>query len=219
MLKMVRVPVIGWFPPPCRGRVLDLSVYVKVGSARFFYCLFSEIARAGMGNGNSFYSRILTGTDKRALDTAADQLIATIQGFAEPLVADLGMELVDVEYRREGHGWVLRFFIDKEGGIGIDDCAKVSREISAYLEVEDLLAHAYHLEVSSPGLERPLKKKEDFVRFIDRQIRIKLRQPVADQRVLIGTLCGLEGNAVVLMLEEEKVFIDMENISKARLTL
>ena len=146
-------------------------------------------------------------------------MIATIQGFAEPLVTDMGMELVDIEYRREGHGWVLRFFIDKEGGVTIEDCVAVSREINAYLEVEDLVAHAYHLEVSSPGLERPLKKKEDFVRFIDRQVRIKLRQPVGDQRVLIGTLCGLEGNSVVLMLEKEKVFIDMENISKARLTL
>ncbi len=194
-------------------------MYVKVGSARFFYCHFLEVAPVSMGKEGSFFSKILTGTDKRALDAAVDQLIATIQGFAEPLVADLGMELVDVEYRREGHGWVLRFFIDKEGGIGVDDCAKVSREISAYLEVEDLVAHAYHLEVSSPGLERPLKKKEDFVRFIDRQIRIKLRQPVGDQRVLVGTLCGLEGDAVVLIVEEEKVFIDMENISKARLTL
>ena len=194
-------------------------MYVKVGSARFFYCLFLEIAPVSMGKESLLFSKILTVTDKRALDTAVDQLIATIQRFAEPLVADLGMELVDVEYRREGHGWVLRFFIDKEGGIGVDDCAKVSREISAYLEVEDLVAHAYHLEVSSPGLERPLKKKEDFVRFIDRQIRIKLRQPVGDQRVLVGTLCGLEGDTVVLMLEEEKVFIDMGNISKARLTL
>jgi ribosome maturation factor RimP len=153
------------------------------------------------------------------LDTAADRLIATIQGFAEPLVADLGMELVDIQYQREGHGWVLRFFIDKEEGVTIDDCAKVSREISAYLEVEDLVAHAYHLEVSSPGLERPLKKKEDFIRFIDRQVRIKLREPLGDQRVLIGTLGGLEGDTVVLVLEEEKVFIDMGNISKARLTL
>jgi ribosome maturation factor RimP len=153
------------------------------------------------------------------LDTAADRLIATIQGFAEPLVAEMGMELVDVQYQREGHGWVLRFFIDKEGGVAIEDCAQVSREISAYLEVEDLIAHAYHLEVSSPGLERPLKKKEDFIRFIERQARIKLRQPLGDQRVLIGTLGGLEGDAVVLMLEGEKVLIDMENISKARLTL
>ncbi len=129
------------------------------------------------------------------------------------------MELVEIQFRREMHGWVLRFFIDKEGGVGVDDCAKVSREISAYLEVEDLIGHAYHLEVSSPGLERPLKKKEDYNRFIDRRVRIKLRQPVGEQRVLIGTLCGLEGDTVVLALEEEKVYIDMENISKARLTL
>lgn len=129
------------------------------------------------------------------------------------------MELVDLQFRREGHGWVLRFFIDKEGGITIDDCATVSREISAYLEVEDLIAHAYHLEVSSPGLERPLKKKEDFVRFIGRLVRIKVRQPVDDQRVLTGMLCGLEGSSVVLEVEAGKVFVDMENISKARLTL
>lgn len=153
------------------------------------------------------------------MDTAADRLLATIQGFAEPLLADMGLELVDVEYRREGHGWVLRFFIDKEGGIGIDDCAQASREISAYLAVEDPIEHAYHLEVSSPGLERPLKKREDFLRFADRPVRIKLRQPLGEQRVLIGTLCGLEGDTVVLAVAEEKVFIDLDNISKARLTL
>ena len=153
------------------------------------------------------------------MDTATDRLLATIRGFAEPLVADMGMELVDVEFRREGGGWVLRFFLDKEGGVTIDDCAQVSREVSAYLEVEDLIAHAYQLEVSSPGLERPLKKKEDFVRFVDRQVRVKFRQPTGEHRVLIGTLCGLEGDAAVLAVEGENVLIDMENILKARLTL
>lgn len=153
------------------------------------------------------------------MNEAADRLIATIQGFAEPLLAEMGMELVDVQYQREGHGWVLRFFIDKEGGIGIDDCAAVSRQVSAYLEVEDLIDHAYTLEVSSPGLERPLKKKEDFVRFVDRLVRIKLREPMGEQRILIGTLRGLEGDTVVLELENEKIHIDMENIVRARLTL
>ena len=153
------------------------------------------------------------------MDEPADQLIATIQGFAEPLVTNLGMELVDVEYRREGHGWVLRFFLDKEGGVTIDDCAAVSREIGAHLEVEDLVPHAYHLEVSSPGLERPLKKKEDFNRFVNQRVRVKLRQPVGGQKVLVGMLCGLEGDAVVVALEEGKVSLDLENISKARLTL
>ncbi len=153
------------------------------------------------------------------MEDTADQLIMAIQGFAEPLLVDLGMELVEVQFRREGHGWVLRLFIDKEGGVAIDDCAKVSREISTYLEVEDLIPHAYHLEVSSPGLERPLRKREDFVRYADRLARIKLREPIGEQKVLVGTLLGLEGDAVVLALDKETVRIDLENISKARLTL
>lgn len=154
------------------------------------------------------------------MEATADRLLATIQGFADPLVQDMGMELVEVQFRREGHGWVLRFFIDKEGGVTIDDCADVSREISAYLEVEDLISHAYHLEVSSPGLERPLKKKADFIRFADRLVRIKLLEPLENgQRLLIGTLLGLEGDAVLLNLEQETVRIDLENIARARLTL
>jgi ribosome maturation factor RimP len=153
------------------------------------------------------------------LEETTDRLLATIQGFADPLLHDMGMELVDVHFRREGHGWVLRFFIDKEGGVTIDDCADVSREISAYLEVEDLIDHAYHLEVSSPGLERPLKKKTDFIRFADRLVRIKLREPWDGQRILIGTLLGLEGDTILLALEKETVRIDLENIAKARLSL
>ena len=150
---------------------------------------------------------------------ATDRLTATIQGFAEPLLADMGMELVEIQFRREGHGWVLRLFIDKEGGVAIDDCAAVSREISAILEVEDLIEHAYHLEVSSPGLERPLRKREDFIRFAGRLARIRLREPLSGQKVLVGILRGLEGDDAVLEQEKETVRIAMENISRARLTL
>jgi ribosome maturation factor RimP len=153
------------------------------------------------------------------VEDASDRVTAVIQGFAEPLLADMGMELVEIQFRREGHGWVLRLFIDKEGGVTIDDCATVSREISAYLEVEDLIDHAYHLEVSSPGLERPLRKRDDFTRFAERLARIKLREPINGQRVLIGTLLGLEGEAVLLEFDKETVRIDLENIAKARLTL
>jgi ribosome maturation factor RimP len=153
------------------------------------------------------------------VEDTSDRVTATIQGFAEPLLADMGMELVEIQFRREGHGWVLRLFIDKEEGVTIDDCAAVSREISAYLEVEDLINHAYHLEVSSPGLERPLRKREDFSRFAERLARIKLREPINGQRVLIGTLLGLEGETVLLEMDKETVRIDLENIAKARLTL
>jgi ribosome maturation factor RimP len=154
-----------------------------------------------------------------AVNDATDRLITTMWGFAKPLLADMGMELVEIQFRREGHGWVLRLFIDKEGGVAIDDCAAVSREIGAYLEVEDLIDHAYHLEVSSPGLERPLKKREDFNRFAGKLARIKLLEPVAGQRVLVGILRGMEGESVVLALDGETVQIGMENIAKARLTL
>ncbi len=154
------------------------------------------------------------------MEAAPDRLIATIQGFVEPLLAGMAMELVEIQYRREGFGWVLRFFIDKEGGVTIDDCAKVSREISAYLEVEDLLDHAYTLEVSSPGLERPLKKREDFTRFTGRLARIKLLEPMDDgQRLLIGELRGLEGDTVTLVVDGREVVVDMSNIARARLTL
>lgn len=135
------------------------------------------------------------------------------------MLAEMAMELVDIQYRREGYGWVLRFFLDKDGGVTIDDCAAVSREISAYLEVENLIDHPYHLEVSSPGLERPLKKKEDFLRFADRPVRIKLHKPLGDQRVLTGILRGIEGDAVALEMETGMVFLEQENISKARLSL
>ena len=96
----------------------------------------------------------------------------------------------------------------------------VSREISAYLEVEDLLDHAYTLEVSSPGLERPLKKREDYTRFTGRLARIKLLEPMDDgQRLLIGTLLGLEGDVVTLVVDGREVVVDMKNIARARLTL
>jgi ribosome maturation factor RimP len=156
---------------------------------------------------------------QNTVEDGADRLIATIQGFAEPLLRDLEIELVDIQFRREGHGWVLRFFIDKEGGIGIDDCATVSRRISAHLEVEDLVTHPYHLEVSSPGLERPLKKQGDFLRFVGRSARIKVREPLGEQRVLLGILRGLEEENVILEMEQETVRIELENISKARLML
>lgn len=153
------------------------------------------------------------------MEDTLNRVTATIQGFSDPLLVDMGMELVEIQFRREGHGWVLRLFIDKDGGITIDDCAAVSREVAAYLAVEDLIDHAYHLEVSSPGLERPLRRREDFTRFAKRLARIKLREPINGQLVLIGTLLGLEGETVLLESDKETIRIDLENITKARLTL
>ncbi|HHD62929.1 MAG TPA: ribosome maturation factor RimP [Desulfobulbaceae bacterium] len=131
----------------------------------------------------------------------------------------MGVELVEIQYQREGHGWVLRFFIDREGGVTLDDCAGVSREVSRYLEVEDPIEHAYHLEVSSPGLERPLKKKNDFVRFVGRRARIKMREKRDGQRVFIGTLQGVKDGDVLLHVDGRLHCFPLADISRARLIL
>lgn len=148
-----------------------------------------------------------------------DPLVASLEAHAGPLLADLGMELVEVQFRREGQGWVLRFFIDREGGVTVDDCAAVSREIGAYLEAEDCIDHAYVLEVSSPGLERPLKRPQDFVRFAGRRVRVRLREDLGCGKVVLGTLIGLEGDAVVLLVEKTKLVVRQEQIARARLSL
>ncbi|WP_245803886.1 ribosome maturation factor RimP [Geothermobacter hydrogeniphilus] len=95
-----------------------------------------------------------------------------------PIIEEFGLELVDVEYKRERSDWFLRLFIDKPGGVTLDDCADLSREVDPLLEVEGLIPHAYRLEVSSPGLDRPLKKAADFVRFVGERVRVKSRDPL-----------------------------------------
>ena len=100
-------------------------------------------------------------------------VLEKVQAVAKPVLDDLGFELVDVEFKREGQGWVLRFFIDKPGGVTLDDCALFSREVSMLLDVEDFIHRAYHLEVSSPGIDRPLKTREDYQRFCGERIKAK----------------------------------------------
>ena len=179
---------------------------MKVGSARFFY-LFSVDGGAGSAGARS---TVAMGTEK---------VLAAIEQYAEPLLRGMGLELVEVQYRREGYGWVLRLFIDREQGVSLDDCAAVSRAISTWLDVEDLIEHAYHLEVSSPGLERPLKKIEDFQRFAGKKAKVKLKEPRDGQKVFIGILEQVSGEQVTLLADGKPVTILFEEIARARLAL
>jgi ribosome maturation factor RimP len=147
-----------------------------------------------------------------------DRIIAAVEDFVQPIILEMGLELVEVQFKREG-GWILRLFIDREGGVTVDDCASLSRQVSAYLEVEDVIEHAYTLEVSSPGAERPLKRKEDFIRFSGRKARIKLRNPREGQRVFIGLLGELKENILLLDVEGQQMEIDLGAITRARLIL
>ena len=153
------------------------------------------------------------------MSTGTEQVVSTIEEYAESVLESMGIELVEVQFRREGHGWVLRLYIDRKDGLNLDDCAAVSREISTWLDVEELIEHAFHLEVSSPGLERPLKKVKDFERFAGRKARIKLREPFNEQRVFIGIIDQANEEKVVLVVDEKPMSLLFDNIAKARLVL
>lgn len=146
-----------------------------------------------------------------------------VSELAEPLAAQLGMEVVDVEYKREGRAMVLRLFLDRDGGITLDDCAQVSRELSEILDVEDFIHSHYTLEVSSPGLNRPLKKEKDFVRYIGKLVRIKTFDLQPDdegnpRKTFHGELLNCADGAVSIRLTEgQTASIPLNKIAKANL--
>jgi len=150
----------------------------------------------------------------------SDYVIEKVQEFVEALLPSLGLELVEIQYRQEGEGWVLRLFIDGPDGIGIDQCTKVSREVSFFLDVEDLVPHSFTLEVSSPGLERPLRSAADFERFKGKKARVRLRHPLDGQKVFVGLIGESDELGFDLLVEDgETTRFLMDQVRKARLTL
>lgn len=137
-----------------------------------------------------------------------------------PIVEKNKFELVDVEYVKEGSNWYLRIYIDKEGGIDIDDCELVSRALSDLLDEKDFIEDAYILEVSSPGLGRPLKKEKDFKRSIGERIEIKLYRQIDKQKEFEGVLKAFDKDTITVELddEEEKIF-ERSDIALVRLAL
>ena len=137
-----------------------------------------------------------------------------LQQTLETTLAGLGYELVDLE--RSGKGKLLRIFIDKPGGVTLDDCAAVSNHVSRVMAVEGI--DYDRLEVSSPGLDRPLKKEQDFVRYAGQKARIKLRVPLAGQRNFVGVLREARAGKVEIEVDDGKrVSVDLSNLEKARL--
>ena len=144
--------------------------------------------------------------------------VAGLRSMLEPGVRALGFELVEVEYTGAGGGQnVLRVYIDSPKGITVDDCARVSRQVSAILDVEDPIAEAYVLEVSSPGLDRPLTRREDFERHAGETVKVRMNEAVQGRRNFKGTLVGLEGDAVVVVVDNERFILPIARIERARL--
>lgn len=139
-----------------------------------------------------------------------EALLEKIQTLVQPVLASLHLELVDLEFKHEGRDWFLRFFIDKDGGVTLDDCSAFSHEVSALLEIEDLIETAYRLEVSSPGLDRPLKKPADYVRFTGQLVKIKTFEKLDpdhrghSRKTFVGVLLGLHDGVVRIEQNDKK---------------
>jgi ribosome maturation factor RimP len=141
-----------------------------------------------------------------------------IQKLLAPILEAMGLSLWDLDLQKQGPAWLLRIYIDRETGVTLNDCEAVSRDLSAILDVEDSIPHAFTLEVSSPGLDRTLSKPEHFVRFVGSMVRIKTYQPVNGEKVFRGALLGMSEGVVKVELAEEKALeIPLVNIAKASL--
>ena len=154
-------------------------------------------------------------------ELSLEQKIAKeVQKLTEPIVTASGMELVDVEFRREAVGMVLRLIIDKEGGVNIDDCAYISRLVSDLLDAKDPIDSKYHLEVSSPGINRALKRTKDFERFSGQKVYITTKELINGRRRFKGILKSISnGKVVQVSVGSELYDIPIELIHKARLDI
>ena len=142
-------------------------------------------------------------------------LIEAITELTEPVISSEGLELIDIEYQKESRGWMLRFYVDTEGGVTIDHCSRLSRQIGDLLEVKDIIPHGYTLEVSSPGLNRILKREKDFIGSVGKIIKVKTCEPIEERKNFQGTLLSFESGNVTLHIDNQDVVIPLSLISKA----
>ena len=146
-----------------------------------------------------------------------DELIGEIEHLLEPVVLAQDMEILGIEYRRESAGWVLRIFLDSERGVSVEDCAEISRVAGDVLDVADLIQIPYNLEVSSPGVDRPLRKPEHFQKVIGDIIEVRTVSPVQNRRNFRGELKEVSPEAVVLERDKSNYSIPISLIERARL--
>jgi ribosome maturation factor RimP len=150
------------------------------------------------------------------VDAAARRLADLVRPLGTDAARQEGVELVDVEFRRESAGWVLRVFIDKAGGVSLDDCKRVSEVVGTLLEVEDLIPHAYTLEVSSPGLTRPLQSPGDWSRSVGSLVKIVTRQAMAGRQAFVGRLLEVLPASVRIDVDGEAIEVPTDLIARAR---
>jgi ribosome maturation factor RimP len=144
-------------------------------------------------------------------------IVASVYRLADPVLETAGLELVHAEYRPEPGGMTLRIYIDKPGGVTVDDCAAFSRELGDLFDVYLRIDASYRLEVSSPGIERPISRPRDFSRFQGRRVRVRTRTAIDGRRNFTGTLSEFHDDRVILTVDGQTVSIPVLDIARARL--
>lgn len=140
-----------------------------------------------------------------------------LNNLIEPLIESLGYELVLLEFVQTGHSAILRLYLDSEEGVGLDDCARVSREVSALLDVEDPITVHYDLEVSSPGIDRPLVKPSHYERFVGQEAKVETSVPLEGRRRFRGMILGTTDEGVRLRVDRQEFMLPFAKIAQARL--
>ncbi len=139
-----------------------------------------------------------------------------LQEMLEPVAQSMGFELWGIEFISQGKDSVLRIYIDREDGVSVDDCALLSHQASGILDVEETISGMYNLEVSSPGLDRLLFKLEHYQQYAGHQVKVKLRMPFDGRRNFKGLLKGVEGDEIVLEVDNEEYLLPLDYIDKAQ---
>lgn len=139
-----------------------------------------------------------------------------ITELAMPIVEGLNYELVDVEFIKESANWYLRIYIDKPGGISVDDCQAVSEKMSEILDEKDPIEQFYYLEVSSPGLERPLKTERDFIKYKGELVEVKVFQPIDGKKIFEGELIGLINDMIVINQGGKNIEFEKDKVTKVK---
>ncbi|MCE5168096.1 ribosome maturation factor RimP [Paenibacillus profundus] len=144
---------------------------------------------------------------------------SVVENMVMPFLEENGIELVDVEYVKEGSSWFLRVFVDKDGGIDIEDCGRVSEYLSLKLDEEDPISDAYFLEVSSPGAERPLKKAQDFVKAVGKHVYVTTYEPIGGLKEFEGQLVSFDEQTVVVQVGNKEHALPYDKVASARLAI
>jgi ribosome maturation factor RimP len=151
------------------------------------------------------------------MEIKTQSIVKQVESLVEPILEQMGYELVDVEYVSSYGRWVLRLFVDKEGGVTIGDCAHISEELGDLIDVKEFIRHDYNLEVSSPGLDRPLRKEKDLSRALGKKIKVRMAVPLEGRRNFTGILLRYGEGILSLDVDGQEVSLSWPGVAKANL--